>query len=360
MASNTMTVPTQLYSFPTSLEPLNKLRDNEVVHKYRTSIGATIGSLVSTTATFPLDSVKTRQQTYNYRSTWHCFRDTYSHEGLKGFYRGIWAPMISTSIVRTIGASVYAAAVPYSLDFWRDHFVLPPVLTDPHHLPMRDHIVVQTAKMAALYLVPGAIAGASSTLISAPFEFTKLSSQVEGLVARQISEAADAAGKHQPQLDHYKPHTVMQTGREIVRRAGVLGLYSGYKYHLLRDSISTGFYFTTYEVSKVVVAQAFGKQSDFVQNVAVASAGAAAGIVSWCIIFPLDTIKSVYQKNVVAANMAKHYGVKLDLHGDAVQIRRVRDLFQRRLYKGLGISCFRTAINGAIFFSCLEYIRKRL
>ncbi|KAG5359933.1 putative mitochondrial carrier C29A3.11c [Yarrowia sp. C11] len=364
MPQGQLAAPPTLYNFPETFAFLNKLKNNETVHKYRTSIGATIGSLISTTATFPLDSIKTRQQTYNYRGTWHVIYDTYRHEGVKGFYRGIWAPMISTSVVRTIGASVYAALVPLSRDIWSVHFQLPPMLHDPDHVMNGahvDHFLLQSFKMTLLYLVPGAIAGASSTLISAPFEFTKLSSQVEGLVARQLQTAAENKGGHINQLDGFKPHSVMETGKEILQRAGVRGLYSGYKYHLMRDSISTGFYFTTYEIAKIVVAQKmFGKQSENVQNIAVAFAGACAGIVSWTIIFPLDTLKSVYQKNVVAAAMAHKYGVQLDLNKDSVKINSLRDVFQRRLYKGLSISCVRTAINGAIFFSVLEYIRKRL
>ncbi|KAG5364358.1 putative mitochondrial carrier C29A3.11c [Yarrowia sp. E02] len=353
MPQGQLAAPPTLYNFPETFAFLNKLKNNETVHKYRTSIGATIGSLISTTATFPLDSIKTRQQTYNYRGTWHVIYDTYRHEGVKGFYRGIWAPMISTSVVRTIGASVYAALVPLSRDIWSVHFQLPPMLHDPDHVMNGahvDHFLLQSFKMTLLYLVPGAIAGASSTLISAPFEFTKLTANRGGKQRGHIN-----------QLDGFKPHSVMETGKEILQRAGVRGLYSGYKYHLMRDSISTGFYFTTYEIAKIVVAQKmFGKQSENVQNIAVAFAGACAGIVSWTIIFPLDTLKSVYQKNVVAAAMAHKYGVQLDLNKDSVKINSLRDVFQRRLYKGLSISCVRTAINGAIFFSVLEYIRKRL
>jgi Mitochondrial carrier protein len=59
-----------------------------LVKLYHTEIAAYSASVVSTLATFPLDSVKTRMQTYEYKNFWDCVQHTYKTESLPGFFRG--------------------------------------------------------------------------------------------------------------------------------------------------------------------------------------------------------------------------------------------------------------------------------
>jgi solute carrier family 25 carnitine/acylcarnitine transporter 20/29 len=58
-----------------------------------------------------------------------------------------------------------------------------------------------------------------------------------------------------------------------------LGLYSGFNYHLLRDTIGTGVYFMTYESVKQILANARGENPASPE--AVVLAGGACGLVSW-------------------------------------------------------------------------------
>lgn len=70
------------------------------VRKYRTTISAGMSSVVSTAIAFPLDSVKTRMQTYKYAGFMDCLRKTYHTEGLGGFFRGRcfeWALLFRTT-----------------------------------------------------------------------------------------------------------------------------------------------------------------------------------------------------------------------------------------------------------------------
>lgn len=59
------------------------------IKRYRTEIAASASSVLSTLSTFPLDSVKTRMQTYKYGGFVDCVRHTYSAEKMKGFFRGM-------------------------------------------------------------------------------------------------------------------------------------------------------------------------------------------------------------------------------------------------------------------------------
>ena len=47
-----------------------------------------MSSVLSTVSAFPLDSVKTRMQTYKYAGFLDCVRNTYQTEKLRGFFRG--------------------------------------------------------------------------------------------------------------------------------------------------------------------------------------------------------------------------------------------------------------------------------
>ena len=65
------------------------------VKRYRVEVAASASSVLSTMTTFPLDSVKTRMQTYQYKGFLDCVRHTYRQENIRGFFRGMSA-MLST------------------------------------------------------------------------------------------------------------------------------------------------------------------------------------------------------------------------------------------------------------------------
>lgn len=68
--------------------PQHHTRRSAFVKRYRTEIAASSSSVFSTLAAFPLDSVKTRMQTYHYNGFLDCVRHTYRTEKLGGFFRG--------------------------------------------------------------------------------------------------------------------------------------------------------------------------------------------------------------------------------------------------------------------------------
>lgn len=63
-------------------------KPQRLIKRYRTEIAASTSSVFSTVVAFPLDSVKTRMQTYRYDGFLDCVRHTYRTEALRGFFRG--------------------------------------------------------------------------------------------------------------------------------------------------------------------------------------------------------------------------------------------------------------------------------
>lgn len=66
----------------------------QLIKRYRVEVAASASSVLSTLTTFPLDSVKTRMQTYRYAGFLDCVRRTYQTEKFRGFFRGMHIRMI--------------------------------------------------------------------------------------------------------------------------------------------------------------------------------------------------------------------------------------------------------------------------
>lgn len=129
-SSITTTTTTTSISTPTDMakqQPqLKQVEQKRFIKRYRTEVAASASSVLSTLATFPLDSVKTRMQTYKYSGFVDCVRHTYETEKLRGFFRGqlsppssyqvpskltiflgVTAPLASITLVRTVSFSIY-------------------------------------------------------------------------------------------------------------------------------------------------------------------------------------------------------------------------------------------------------------
>jgi len=311
------------------------------IKRYRTEVAAGMSSILSTFAAFPLDSVKTRMQTYKYDSFADCVRHTYKTENWRGFFRGVTAPMASVTIVRTISFSVYQRSK-YHYSTWIErNFGVNPLLhvNSPGNYP--------TPYTLACFGAAGATAGSFITVVACPFELTKLSAQVSVLMAERnsasISDPTDAKI-----AKSYQNKGTFQTAKNIVKHRGFLGLYSGFKLHLLRDTLGTSIYFMTYESGKQLLTT-YRKDTTTTNPFAVAAAGGLCGIVSWALIYPIDSAKSIYQRNCLT-----HF------KGEKVQKAPKIQFFNRRMYRGLGVSMGRSCVVNSIFFSAFEFIKKQI
>ena len=265
--------------------------------KYRTEIAASSSSILSTFSAFPLDFAKSRMQSYNTTFT-ATVKDAYKAEGLRAFWRGVLPPLVSVTVVRTISFSIYQRAK-YTADDGIKR------LTGKSPLALAN----AANSYPSIYTLgcfgsAGAVAGAVITLISCPFELTKLNEQLAGKILRDSDAAKAAALKAgrppppPPAGDLHKTGAI-HTATRLFREKGISGLYSGYRLHLLRDTIGTAIYFSIYESAKQLLANARGREPT--SPYAVVIAGGLCGIVSWACIYPIDVAKTLYQKSLLSA-----------------------------------------------------------
>lgn len=195
----------------------------------------------------------------------------------------------------------------------------------------------------ACFGAAGATAGSGITFIACPFELTKLSAQVSVLMANQ----KNADPQKQAIALSYHNKGTFKTLANIVKHRGFSGMYTGLNLHLLRDTLGTGIYFATYESSKQILTTFSGKDAHK-NPIAVLAAGALCGIVSWALIYPIDSVKSIYQRNALMYSK-----------GQKVPVPKIA-FFRRDMYRGLGVSMGRSAAVNAVFFSAFELIKKRI
>ncbi|KKA29821.1 hypothetical protein TD95_000456 [Thielaviopsis punctulata] len=325
-----------------ALLPIAGLGDSskDFLRKYRTEVAACTSSVVSTTASFPLDSIKTRMQTYRYPSVAECARQTYKSEKLRGFFRGVTAPVMSVTIVRTTSFSVYTRAKKfYSALFQKalgcnvaEHVSKPGTFPNPYTI--------------ACFGASGATAGALVSFIACPFELTKLSAQLSVLLASKAHHAGDE--KKRELAESYKNKGTLKTMAHIVRNRGPLGLYTGFNLHLVRDTIGTAVYFMVYESGKQITSSIFRSNPDN-NKLAVATAGGLCGVISWAVIYPVDSVKSIYQRNSLTSP-----------RGEMIPPAPKVEFFKRNMYRGLGVSMSRSALVNAVFFTFFEGIKKEI
>jgi len=312
------------------------------VKRYRTEIAASGSSVLSTFIAFPLDSIKTRMQTYKYKSFTDCVRRTYQTEGFRGFFRGVTAPLASVTLVRTISFSMYQRSkYTYSSLIYKNFGIDPLVYVNtPGNYPNFATI--------ACFGAAGATAGSILSVVACPFELTKLSAQVSVLMAHRTSSSVSDAIKDAAVPASYENKGTFKTALNIVKHRGIVGLYSGFSLHLLRDTLGTAIYFGTYESVKQCLLTYRGDVTT-TSPLAVAGAGGLCGVVSWALIYPIDSAKSIYQRNCLLHNK-----------GEAVMPAPRIQFFNRRMYRGIGVSMTRSAIVNAIFFSGFEFLKKKI
>eukprot|EP01088_Endostelium_zonatum_P006548 TRINITY_DN18687_c0_g1_i1.p1 TRINITY_DN18687_c0_g1~~TRINITY_DN18687_c0_g1_i1.p1 ORF type:complete len:325 (+),score=55.36 TRINITY_DN18687_c0_g1_i1:34-975(+) len=217
----------------------------------------------------PLDTIKVKLQTMSgtspplYTGTLDCAMKTVKSDGFFGLYRGMLAPLVGVTPM-------------YSLCFF-GYSIGKMIFTGPNSFKDLDLIPIGLA---------GATSGLFTTPILAPLERAKCILQIQG---EQV-KAAKAAGNPVAAPKFRGPWDVY---RHLYNEGGLASVNRGFFSTMLRDSLASFFYFTTYEYIKA--KWPYRKSATDAGLVGTLFAGGMAGIANWLGCIPIDTMKSKLQ-----------------------------------------------------------------
>uniref|UniRef100_A0A671R2U8 Solute carrier family 25 member 45-like n=1 Tax=Sinocyclocheilus anshuiensis TaxID=1608454 RepID=A0A671R2U8_9TELE len=208
----------------------------------------------------PLDTVKVsffdnrfKTQTV-YRGIFDCVVKTYTHEGFRGFFKGMSFPVVSVAISNAVAFGSYSNALDY--------------LTRSGH---NNSDQSKRSSLTAVFMA-GCFSGLAQASL-APIDLVKV---------RLQNQTKSCRNKYRGPI-----HCIAV----ILREDGVKGLFRGMWALALRDVPCFGLYFLPYELICRMLTEK-GKQPG---NTAVLVAGGVAGVVTWACATPMDVVKARLQ-----------------------------------------------------------------
>jgi hypothetical protein len=265
----------------------------------------------------PFDTLKVRLQSGQFDQAGRpstvaaALRNTVQAEGARALFKGLLAPLLSTSLLN---------AIVFSVKGWTLRALHGPAASQP-----------QFAAPLSSIAASGALAGAVSTIIGTPAELLKCQLQV------RKGEIALGAGN-------------VAVARQLLREGGVLALYRGQTTMLCRETLAFATYFTVYEVVK----RGFNPYMSSSEGSQVANpmfvqmfAGAVTGICTWGLVCPIDVLKTRVQT-------ARCNGPPLRIPAVIADLSREPGGLVRGLYRGIVPSLMRGVPTNMVMFPVYE------
>jgi solute carrier family 25 carnitine/acylcarnitine transporter 20/29 len=287
----------------------------------REFFAGSVGGCAGVFAGHPFDVVKTRLQsgTSSLGATaGDCFRKLFVKEGVKGFYRGIFPPIISNAPISACVFSSYGYALRMITGNDRQH-----------EASLRE---VTTAGFAA---------GVVSSVIVSPTELIKVRLQT------------DKANHHQKAQTPLKVKArlgmvgeTFQCVKQIVKEGGMRNLFRGYQQTLIRESMSYACYFGSYEA----MLRSITPKNKEPSTMGILLAGCVSGLVVWGPVYPIDVVKTRIQ---ACTNSTPDGAIK------CVQKILAKEGL-RGFFKGFATTMVRAVPVNGITFLVFEQVRKSL
>ncbi|XP_030561352.1 mitochondrial magnesium exporter 1 [Drosophila novamexicana] len=222
-------------------------------------IAGGFGGICSVLTGYPLDTIKVRLQTMplpaagqppKYKGIIDCAVKTFSTEGVRGFYRGISAPLVGVTPIYAVDFAVYAAGKRL---FQTD-----------------EHVKLTYTQI----FIAGVGAGICSALVTVPTDRIKVLLQT------------------QPVTGPVMYNGMLDTAIKLYRQGGLRSLFKGTCACVLRDS-PTGVYFVVYEGLQDLARRR--SATGQISPTSTIFAGGTAGIAFWSLAVPFDVLKSRLQ-----------------------------------------------------------------
>uniref|UniRef100_A0A1A8IPD6 Solute carrier family 25, member 47a n=3 Tax=Nothobranchius kuhntae TaxID=321403 RepID=A0A1A8IPD6_NOTKU len=258
---------------------------------------------------YPLDTVKVRIQTQRqFTGVYQCAVETFSKEGVHGFFKGMSLPMATVSLTSSVVFGTYRNCLQC----------------------MKQARGADWAPNTKLEVfLAGMAGGVAQISVMAPGDIVKVRLQCQTESMRKRTNA--------PRPKYHGPlHCLLS----IIRGEGVTGLYRGALPLTLRDGPSYATYFLTYTTIYEWLSGGSMKSLDWSS---VMLAGGIAGIAGWTVGTPMDVIKARLQ--VDGAREMKRYTGFVHCIVETVRVEGAGVFF-----KSLGVNCLRAfPVNMVVF-----------
>jgi hypothetical protein len=267
---------------------------------------------------------------------------------------GTTAPLLSLTITRVAGFSVYQKAK-YTLDGIIENATgISPLQTvnTPGSYP--------NFQTVACFTTAGAISGAVLTPFLTPFELVKNATQTSVLMSSTADPLTNARGPNigsvAPEHGRADPRVgPWRAIKQIISSRGPTGLWTGWNLHLARDTVGSGIYFGVYEAVKQAMTSYRGAEQPNTM-MAVATAGTLCGIVSWVFTYPLDTMKTRVQNQLVGRFASKDLSASVREE----MLKGIKNAGRGSKWKGIEMIIARSSIQNMIQMSIFEGIKTRI
>ncbi|AWU77252.1 hypothetical protein CAS74_001177 [Pichia kudriavzevii] len=292
------------------------------------SVSGACGKLVE----YPFDTIKVRLQYSQsldnqlYNSTFHAIKQTFLNEGIvNGFYKGLKIPLM--------GAALEASCLFFSYNIAQDFIKL------YKGIPLGEELG------NAGKLVSGAFSGIATSFVLTPIELVKCKFQVDNLKSNSsiCDNINDKTSLTKSTTANSK--SVSQITFNLIKKEGIIGLFKGHTATMLRECGGSMAWFGNYEFTLQYFA---GGNKDYKPKVwELMVAGANAGIGYNCILFPVDTVKSILQTNeskeLTAMRVIRHVYRTAGIAG---------------FYSGVGITLLKTIPTSSLMFLVYEKLKE--
>lgn len=224
------------------------------------------GGLLSLVVGHPFETVKVRLQgstldyrKVNYRNSVDCALQIFRTDGVRGFYRGISAPLLVLGIANGALFFVFTSLQQY---FTR--------MRSEQEVSVHDNL--QNAGQLSVFenVVCASAGGCAYSVIMTPFEMVRIRMQTQDM------------------FSHRKYNGSVNCARTLYREGGIGKLYRGFYATICRDVPGTVVWLGTYGLIRQMLPQETSRKN----TCGALFAGGCAGVAQWIVVFPLDTIKT--------------------------------------------------------------------
>ena len=274
-----------------------------------TFVGGSLGGIANVLIGHPFDTLKVRMQMLN-TSLFSCIKSMIAQEGATSLYKGIKSPLYNVPIIYSLCFGSYEVGL-WALG----------VRFSKEPTPWQASIA-------------GGWAGFVISFVLTPMELVKCRQQMEGVGQKIHASKACTIAK------------------QIVQSQGIRQLFKANTLTIAREVPANAVYFGAFIYLKEAFKPIFGDNSF---NTIVV--GGLAGLASWIVGYPQDTIKTRIQCDVT--NMYQRHRMFND--------NGIIDCFRKTLrnegiagfWKGFSACAIRATFAEAITFTVYEKFRKR-